>query len=853
MKHSHAHSHGHDCCLHEEEQHSPVSGECCSHGAHKHNVTLESHCRDGCCEPHKEGVLVQLPVLSDEKQGITEPLSPNEAHSVFIIEGMDCGECARTVERVVGKLEGIRKIQVNFNTTKMSAVHTVDVPIIIKTIEQIGYRASLAETTLGGNGLNQPVKTSEFALYGMDCADCAANVEKRLSKVEGVVTATVNFGASKLRVIHTCSVERIIKAVDEAGYRAELQGQAKAQENVSYWEKHKRTILTAISGIALGMGFLFEYGGFAESIAVSCYMFSMILGGYYAARSGWYALKSRTLDMNFLMTVAAIGAAAIGQWSEGATVVFLFSVGNWLQAMTMERTRRSIRSLMDLAPKEALVKRDGREIKLPLSEVNIGDIVIVRPGERLPMDGIVLRGSSTVNQAPITGESIPVLKQEGEEVFAGTINETGALEFRVTKRVEDTTLSRIIHLVEEAQAQKAPSQQFVDKFAQYYTPAVVLLAALIAVVPPFFTGDPFRDWVYRALALLVIACPCALVISTPVSIVAAIGNAAKQGVLIKGGAFLEQMGAIQAIAFDKTGTLTEGKPKVVNVDVFENISNVSLLEIAAAIESRSEHPLAKAIMDEYLKLVLPSVEGFVALTGKGAEGTVNGVLYRIGKPAWFDELGYQWRDQLQSVTDQQEQGNTVILLGNESKVLGLIAISDVLRETSAETIRRLKEAGIVHTVMLTGDNERTAKAIQKQVGVDEYQGELLPEHKLQRIQELKRRFQRVAMVGDGINDAPALASADIGIAMGGAGTDTALETADIVLMSDDLSKLSFTVRLSRRALAIIKQNIWFSLLVKAVFLVLTVMGLSNLWMAVFADTGAALIVITNGMRLMNTR
>jgi Zn2+/Cd2+-exporting ATPase len=801
---------------------------------------------------HPTETFIELPVFASNTEEPSRDLTREEAHSVFLIEGMDCGECARNVERIVGKLDGVREVSVNFSTTKMTVIHTVNVQTLTKTVDQIGYRASLLETTLKDTGVDHPNTTSEFVLYGMDCADCAANIERRLSKLAGVIEAKVNFGTSKLSVIHNCPVESIVHVVEEAGYRAERKGQERTAQPISNWQRHKRTILTGVSGVFLGAGFLFQYGGFGESMAIPLYLLSIFVGGYFTARAGFYALKSRTLDMNFLMTVAAVGAAAIGQWSEGATVVFLFAVGNWLQAMTMERTRRSIRSLMDLAPKEAFIRRNGKVMKLPLSEVKIGDVVIVRPGERVPMDGVVLSGCSTVNQAPITGESIPVLKQKGDEVFAGTINETGSLEFHVTKRVEDTTLNRIIHLVEEAQAQKAPSQQFVDKFAKYYTPAVVALAVLIAVLPPIFTGDTFGVWIYRALALLVIACPCALVISTPVSIVTAIGNAAKNGVLIKGGAFLELMGSIRVIAFDKTGTLTEGKPKVVYVEAFDGMSKNSVLKIAASIESRSEHPLARAITDEYSKIGHDQLEvqNFQAIAGKGAQGIVDGTVYRIGKPTWFDELGYKWQDKLSLVATHQEQGRTVMLLANESQVIGLIAVADVVREESPGAIRSLKQAGIHRTVMLTGDNQLTARAIQKQVGVDECLGELLPEQKLEHIQELKKRYQRVAMVGDGINDAPALATADIGIAMGGAGTDTALETSDIVLMSDDLSKLPFTVWLSRKALSIIKQNIWFSILVKAVFLVLTVMGLSNLWMAVFADTGAALIVIANGMRLM---
>lgn len=723
-----------------------------------------------------------------ERRESSADLRAGEARSVFQVDGMDCGECARTVQRVMAKLDGVREVQVSFSTTKMVVVHNASLESIQKTVRDVGYRATVLQTTL-----EQP--------------------------------------------------------------DVPVQGEGTSAKP-AFWETYKRTVLTAISGLFLGAGLIVEFGGWNETTSILLYLIAILSGGFYAARAGFYALKSFTLDMNFLMTVAAIGAAAIGEWSEGATVVFLFSVGNWLQANTMERTRRSIRSLIGFAPKEALVRRDGSERVIAVDDLQIGDLIIVRPGERIPMDGRVEAGASTVNQAPVTGESIPVLKQLGDEVFAGTLNETGGLEVIVTKKVEDSTLNRMIYLVEEAQDQKAPSQQFVDRFAAYYTPIVVLLAVLIAIFPPMFTGDPYGDWIYRALALLVIACPCALVISTPVSIVAAIGNAAKRGVLIKGGSFLEKMGQIRAIAFDKTGTLTKGKPVVVFLEPLDSFGEERLLTVAASIEARSEHPLARAITSygEQKGIRALSVQNFQAHAGKGAEARIDNILYRIGKPSWFESLGYAGIDRLKTILSvQHDQGRTVMLIGDEQNVVGLIAVADTVREESEATIKSLRRAGIAHAVMLTGDHARIAKAIAQEVGINEYHGDQLPEQKLERISELKQRHRLVAMVGDGINDSPALAASDIGIAMGGAGTDIALETADIVLMSDDIGKLPFTVRLSRIALRIIKQNIWFSLLVKLAFLLLTIAGLSNLWMAVFADTGAALLVILNGMRLIRVR
>jgi Cd2+/Zn2+-exporting ATPase len=740
-------------------------------------------------------------------------LQAGEARSVFQVDGMDCGECARTVQRVVGKLDGVLTVDVNFSTTKMTVIHTAaaaELGSIAKAVSQVGYQPTLLDTTLD-DGKNAALATGSPA-------------------------------------------------------------------------RNLRSTLTAVSGLLLAAGMVLDYGNINSNLSILLYVISILTGGFYAARAGLYALKSLTLDMNFLMTVAAIGAAAIGQWSEGATVVFLFAVGNWLQARTMERTRRSIRDLMNVTPKEALVRRGSTESMRPLTDIRIGDIVIVRPGERLPMDGVITDGSSHVNQAAVTGESIPVFKQSGDTVYAGSLNEQGAFEFRVAKRVEDSTIQRMIHLVEAAQAQKAPSQQFVDRFAAYYTPLVVLLAVLVALVPPLLQVGSFEDWLYRALVLLVIACPCALVISTPVSIVAAIGNAAYNGVLIKGGAILEQTGLLRAVAFDKTGTLTEGRPRVVQIEPLGNLAPDLILPVAAALESRSEHPLARAIVTHCQALdptPIPAVQNFQAIPGKGAEGLVNGTRYRIGSPNWIlhtlqaqptqdertrsaqnaersadgkpspnESTRRDTADWTRLVAEHQTQGRTVVLLADEQRVHGLIAIADTLREESAQALAELRAAGIAHTVMLTGDHARVAQTIADRLQLDEVQAELLPEHKLGRIQDLKQRFGTVGMVGDGINDAPALAAADIGIAMGGAGTDVALETADIVLMSDDLHKLPFALQLSRRALAVIKQNVWFSLGVKALFLALTLAGLSNLWMAVFADTGAALIVIANGMRLM---
>ena len=582
---------------------------------------------------------------------------------------------------------------------------------------------------------------------------------------------------------------------------------------------------------------------------------AIVIGGYTLFMKGLKNLSRLKFDMNTLMTIAIIGAALIGEWGEGATVVILFAISEALERYSMDKARQSIESLVDIAPKEALIRRGNEEMLINVEDIVVGDIMIVKPGQKLAMDGFVVKGTSTLNQAAITGESVPVTKTVDDEVFAGTLNEEGLLEVQVTKKVEDTTLSKIIHLVEEAQAERAPSQAFVDKFAKYYTPAIVLLALFIAVVPPLFGGD-WSEWIYQGLAVLVVGCPCALVVSTPVAVVTAIGNAAKNGVLIKGGIYLEETGHLKAIAFDKTGTLTKGVPAVTDILTFGGEQN-ELLLITAAIEKGSQHPLASAIMrkaeENGLKFNDVSIEEFHSITGKGVKAKVNNQMYYVGSPNFFEELhGSIPNDRKEKITELQIQGKTVMVLGTEKEILSFIAVADEMRESSKEVISKLNSMGI-ETVMLTGDNARTAAAIGKRVGVSDIRADLLPEDKLNFIKELRRKYQSVAMVGDGVNDAPALAASTVGVAMGGAGTDTALETADIALMSDDLSKLPYTINLSRRALMIIKQNITFSLAIKLLALLLVVPGWLTLWIAIFADMGATLIVTLNSLRLLKVK
>ncbi len=699
---------------------------------------------------------------------------------------------------------------------------------------------------------NQPeevVRKTEIMISGLDCANCAAKLEKKVASLKGVHQATLVFATGKLTVDHAVPVSLLLQTVQDSGYKGTVvQGTMARPEEGSVW-KERRTQMTAASGVILAAAFTMNFMGAAPEWIIPMYLASMIIGGYHVVRIGLFSLRAMVPDMNLLMTIAAVGAAAIGEWNEAAVVVFLFSLGNSLQAFSMDRTRRSVRALMELAPQEALVIREGSEFILPVDALSVGDRIRVKPGERIPMDGTVLSGFSSVDQSPVTGESVPVDKDQGDDVFAGTVNGTGSLTIEVTRLAKDNTIGRIMHLVEEAQAQKAPSQQFVDVFARYYTPAVIMGAVALVAVPVLFLGQPFTPWFYKALVLLVISCPCALVISTPVSIVSAIGNASRQGLLIKGGAYLEDLGRIQAVAFDKTGTLTEGRLAVEDVVPEKSYTSDEVVALAAAVERYSEHPAARAIV-EYSQeqgLVLAEVSHFESQPGIGVSGNMGDHRIRVVNTRHVDD---HWAE---LVRIQHCQGRTVAVVMKDDVVVGIIALADKIRAGSNSALDRLRAAGIQHMVMLTGDHPAAAHVVAEKMGIDDVRAGLLPEEKVEAVKEIRGNHRRVAMIGDGVNDAPALAAATVGIAMGAAGTDAALETADVALMSDDLSKLAFGLQLGRQALSIIKQNILFSIGIKAVFLALTFMGVANLWMAVFADTGAALLVILNGMRLMGFR
>ncbi|WP_431028242.1 heavy metal translocating P-type ATPase [Lysinibacillus sp. LZ02] len=693
----------------------------------------------------------------------------------------------------------------------------------------------------------------QYRLQNLSCASCAAKFEKNVRGIPTVQDCQLNFGAAKLTVVGEVTVEQLEAAGAFDGIKVTKADERKKEVLPFY--KRKENVLASISLFFVLIGLAFSLSlGEGNITSNTLYFIAIIVGGINIFKIGFRNLLRLEFDMKTLMTIAIIGAAIIGEWQEAAIVVFLFAVSEALEAYSMNKARQSIETLMEIAPAVARIKRAHgshyHEVEMPTDEIVVGDVMIVKPGQKIAMDGVVISGSSTVNQAAITGESIPVQKEEGADVFAGTLNEEGALEVKVTKLVADTTIAKIVHLVEEAQAEKAPSQKFVDKFAKYYTPLIMLIALLVAVVPPLFTGE-WSYWIYQGLAALVVGCPCALVISTPVAIVTAIGHAAKKGVLIKGGVYLEELAKIQAIAFDKTGTLTKGTPEVVAVVPASSVSEEALLRKIGAVEEKSQHPLARAVLNKVHEKQISCSEPveFNSVTGKGAYATVEGEKIYVGSLNWIEEMIPINTDIKEQATQFAREGKSVIAAASNTRFLGILAIADQVRAESKNVIKSLNKQQ-VKTVMLTGDAELTANAIAQELDLEDVRPSLLPVEKLNAMKQLQQQYGSVAMIGDGVNDAPALATASIGIAMGGAGTDAALETADIVLMGDDLEKLPYMMRLSKKTLAIIKQNIVFALGLKAIALLLVIPGWLTLWIAIFADMGATLLVILNSLRLM---
>lgn len=684
-----------------------------------------------------------------------------------------------------------------------------------------------------------------------------------VERVAGVVSADLNFASATLVVSYDPAVDplpEVVRAVEATGHgleRLDAVGGPEVVSELPWFERHLTELATAGSGAGTLLGFVLGLGRAPEWASIAAFAIAICAGGLLIWRRALLSLRVRVLDMNVLMSLAVLGAAALGEWSEGATVFFLFALGGLLESRSLERTRRSIRELMDLAPSVARVRRAGTLVSVPAENVVAGETFVVRPGERIPLDGVVAHGASAIDESAVTGESVPVDKGPGERVFAGTLNTSGLLEVTAVAAAKDSTLARIVFLVEEAQASRAPSQRFVDRFSRIYTPAVIGLAVLVATLPPLIgsvtgaDGAPFSEWFRRALVLLVVSCPCALVISTPVSIVSAISRASRDGVLVKGGAFIEAAARVAAVAFDKTGTLSEGRPRLARVAGFAGMDAERVLALAAAVEAHSNHPLARAIVQAAgEKMPQTPVTGFAEVPGRGVRATVDGLSVEVCSPRCARETASMGPEAERAIEEFEAAGLTVLSVIADGSVVGLVGLEDTIRADAIEALGRLRQIGIGHLVMLTGDNERVARAVAQHAGLTEYRARLLPEHKAEAVAELRRRFGIVAMVGDGVNDAPALAAADIGIAMGAAGSDVALETADVALMRDDLSALAGFFLLGRRTMRAIVGNVAFSLATKAVFLALALTGRATLWMAVFADTGVSLLVILNGMRLL---
>lgn len=691
---------------------------------------------------------------------------------------------------------------------------------------------------------------SVFKIDGLDCSEEVTILERRLRPLRGVEDLVADVMGQRLHVTYDAAVlttAAIRDAVAETGMRAWLEH----EEPIIAPSSRLRSVLVGTSAIALAAGFLGDVLGAPMAWRIAAYLVATVAGGVFPARKAMSAIRQRTLDINVLMLVAVIGAIVLGEWAEAGTVVFLFAIAQWLESRSMDRAREAIRALMNLTPTEARIRSGSHEHRKHVDQVEPGAVMIVRPGEKIPLDGLVAAGESDVNQAPITGESLPVEKTPGDEVFAGTINGHGALDVVVTRRRRDTTLARIIHLVETAQAQRAPAQQFVDRFARWYTPAVIVLAALVAVIPPLATSAPFAVWFYRGLVLLVIACPCALVISTPVSIVSALAGAARRGVLIKGGVHLERLAAVRAIAFDKTGTLTKSALRVAEIRPLR-VDARELLASAAAVESRSEHPIAAAIVQaaREVHVTAGAAADVRALPGLGAEGRVDGRIIVCGNARLFRDRGLLTPEADALAEDLASAGLSPVLVASDGKVLGLIGVADELRETAADTVDLLHGLGITTVAMLTGDQAQPAHAVAARLHIDDVRSGLLPADKVEAVKAIRAKAGATAMVGDGVNDAPALAVADVGIVMGAIGSAAALETADIALMTDELQKVPYVVRLSRATVRNIRANIAISLVLKAAFLLLAVTGTATLWMAVVADTGTSLIVVANAIRLL---
>jgi Cd2+/Zn2+-exporting ATPase len=810
------------------------------------------------------------------------------------VPAMDCPSCAGKVETPVAGLDGVAAVDPRPTTGTLAVTYdpgVTDADAVVSAVEGAGYEVADRETEL----------TATFRVPEMDCPSCAGTVGNAVERVDGVRSHAPSPTAGTVAVTYdpdAVDAEAVADAIEGAGYPVEdstVAGEpstagAAAGVGESVW-RSARAKKTAVAGVFLAAGAVADLVGGVEAGGVAgaelLYLVAVVAGGQAILRNGYYSALNRNLDIDFLMSAAVLSAVVATLFGdsllfEAATLATLFSVSELLERYAMDRTRSSLTELMELSPEEATVMRDGEERTVPVGDLAVGETVVVRPGEKLPVDGVVSEGESAVDESPVTGESAPVDKAPGDEVYAGTMNEEGYIEVEVTAAAGEDTLSRVIDLVESAGANTTEREQFVERFAGYYTPVMVVVAVLVAAVPPLVFGAPATEWFVAGITMLVLACPCAFVISTPVSVVSGITSAARNGVLIKGGNHLEAMGEVEAVAVDKTGTLTKGELAVTDVIALGDRTETDVLRCARGLEARSEHPIGEAIVAhaEASAVGGREVGEFESLTGRGVRATLDGTPHYAGNPGLFDELGFDLghahvvdtpdgalSSDLRNLCDRQgclnlvedtiprlqSEGKTVVLVGREDELEGIIAVADETRPDAGRTVERLHELG-VEVVMLTGDNERTARAVADELGVDDYRAGLLPEEKVAAVEDIEEEHGGVAMVGDGVNDAPALAAATVGVAMGAAGTDTAIETADIALMGDDLSRLPYVYELAGDANGVIRQNIYASLAAKALLAAGVPLGLVSVALAVLAgDAGMTVGVTANAMRLSRVR
>ncbi|MAC56166.1 MAG: cadmium-transporting ATPase [Gimesia sp.] len=716
------------------------------------------------------------------------------------------------------------------------------------TLEQVNRFAKQA-----GADLTAQFKHETLRITNMDCADCASSIEHILGRLQGVISVSVNYAAEKMRVEYDVTVilhDAIVRRIHAIGYRVEDE-----KKEETWLDRHWGLLLAMCSGIFLGTGFIGEaWLSLPRTAAVMLYVLAYLTGGYDAARHGIHAALKLRFDIDVLMVVAAIGAAVLGDWPEGALLLFLFSLGHALEHYAMDRARRAIASLGQVTPKMARRRRDGSETEVPVEELERGDLVVVRTGERIPVDGRVIDGNSAVDESPITGESIPVEKTAGNDVFAGSLNGDGSLEVEVSRLARDTTLARVVQMVEEAQTQKSPTQRFTEKFESIFVPVILVGVVIVIIIPPIWGWLTWSDSFLRSMTILVAASPCALAIATPAAILAGIAQAARNGVLIKGGVHLEMLGRLKAMAFDKTGTITRGEPEITDIVPYSITSQDELLRTVAAVESRSSHPLARAVVRSASDagLDLPEANNVNSIVGQGVEAILNGKRVQIGNLDLFAHADGSSlpQDIVNQVKQLQEEGKTTMVVTQNDRPLGVIALADRPREQAKRTLDQLGDMGLNQLIMLTGDNERVATAISREVGLTEYRASLLPDEKVAAVKDYLVRFGYVAMLGDGVNDAPALTASSVGIAMGTGGSDVALETADVALMADDLSKLPFAVGLGRQTRAIIRQNLVVSLGVIALLIPAALLGVAGIGVAIIFHEGSTLLVVANALRLL---